>query len=204
MARHAIPAATVNLSASVSVDVLWVTACSPVLTAPVLAVRRFSHKLMLLVEAVLAEVAQFSVRPDRFAVQQCAFRRNMNARVVLFRILYGAHCCAPRVHWLRRPGSCFLKVLEQTSHASFVQQQCWHSASHLDASDSCGRQLAAKRYANTAFEQPYNRAAYTADVLLEARRWHTVEYEAVVGGLRADDLTVRDVSTWGAPGSSHV
>lgn len=34
--------------------------------------RRFSHKLMLLVEAVLAEVARFSVRPDRFAVQQCA------------------------------------------------------------------------------------------------------------------------------------
>lgn len=56
---------------------------------------------------------------------------------------------------------------------------------------SCGRQLAAKRYANTAFEQPYNRAAYTADVLLEARRWHTAEYEAVVGELRAEDLTVR-------------
>ena len=63
---------------------------------------------------------------------------------------------------------------------------CCHSAV-----GSRGRQVAAKRYANTAFEQPYNRAAYTADVLLEARRWHTAEYEAVVGGLRADDLTVR-------------
>ena len=34
--------------------------------------RRFSHKLMLLVKAVLAAVAEFAVRPDRFAVQQYA------------------------------------------------------------------------------------------------------------------------------------
>ena len=74
------------------------------------------------------------------------------------------------------------------------QQCCWHTVSHRinrDASNSCGRPLAAKRYANTAFQQPYDRAVYTADVLLEARRWHTSEYEAVVGGLGADNLTVR-------------
>jgi len=49
---------------------------------------------------------------------------------------------------------------------------------------------AAKSYANHAYEQPYSTAVYTAGVLLEARRWHVAEYEAVVGALSADDLTV--------------
>lgn len=40
--------------------------------SPLAPLRRYSHKLMLLVEAVLSEVASFSVRPDRFAVQRCA------------------------------------------------------------------------------------------------------------------------------------
>ena len=53
-----------------------------------------------------------------------------------------------------------------------------------------GREQAAKAYANQAYEQPYNTAMYTAGVLLEARRWHMAEYEAVVGDLSAEDLTV--------------
>ena len=83
-------------------------------------------------------------------------------------------------------------------HISCSKCLAWNLSS---AFGSCDRQLAAKRYANTAFEQPYNRAAYIADVLLEARRWHTAEYEAVVGGLRADDLTV---SRRGAQGIMYL
>lgn len=53
-----------------------------------------------------------------------------------------------------------------------------------------GREQASKAYANQAYEQPYNTAMYTAGVLLEARRWHVAEYEAVAGDLTAEDLTV--------------
>ncbi len=43
------------------------------------AARRYSHKLMLLVDAVLAELAAFRVRPDRFAVQRCALAADVLA-----------------------------------------------------------------------------------------------------------------------------
>ena len=166
--------------------------------------RRFSHKLMLLVEAVLAEVAQLSVRPDRFAVQQCArcFRTCMHAWRCLAHNEWSSVLCTPGSLSVQTCSSDVdavihhevLRHLFQANHCAAAM--CFgHSVSHyvaIDAVGSRGRQLAAKRYANTAFEQPYNRAAYTADVLLEARRWHTAEYEAVVGGLRADDLTVRE------------
>ncbi|KAK9803974.1 hypothetical protein WJX72_009535 [[Myrmecia] bisecta] len=48
---------------------------------------------------------------------------------------------------------------------------------------------AAKEYANMKYEQPYQHALYITSVLLEARRWHVREYEAVIGDLQPADLT---------------
>ena len=52
------------------------------------------------------------------------------------------------------------------------------------------KEAAAKEYANTRYDQPYQAALYETNVLLEARRWHTDEYEAVIDGLRAHELQV--------------
>ena len=49
-----------------------------------------------------------------------------------------------------------------------------------------------KEYANTRYDQPYQAALYENSVLLEAQRWHTDEYEKVIGGLEAADLEVWD------------
>ena len=62
---------------------------------------------------------------------------------------------------------------------------CWHAQVQQEA--------LAKEYANTRYEQPYQTAMYEAAVLLHHRRWHTREYEAVVGKLAAPDLEVRHV-----------
>lgn len=48
-----------------------------------------------------------------------------------------------------------------------------------------------KEYANTRYQQPYQTAMYEAAVLLEARRWHTDSYEAVIPDMQPLDLTVR-------------
>ena len=56
------------------------------------------------------------------------------------------------------------------------------------------KEAAAKQYANMRYDQPYQAALFEMKVLLEAQRWHTDEYEAVIGGLEPDDLKVR-VST---------
>ncbi len=47
-----------------------------------------------------------------------------------------------------------------------------------------------KEYANTRYDQPYQAALYENSMLLEAQRWHTDEYEKVIGGLEAADLEV--------------
>ena len=52
------------------------------------------------------------------------------------------------------------------------------------------KEAAAKEYANTRYDQPYQAALYETNVLLEAKRWHTDEYEAVIGGLKPSDLEV--------------
>ena len=57
------------------------------------------------------------------------------------------------------------------------------------------REAAAKQYANTRYDQPYQAALFEMKVLLEAQRWHTDEYEAVIGGLEPGDLAVRALIT---------
>ena len=52
------------------------------------------------------------------------------------------------------------------------------------------KEAAAKEYANTRYDQPYQAALYETNVLLEAKRWHTDEYEAVIGRLKPSDLEV--------------
>lgn len=52
------------------------------------------------------------------------------------------------------------------------------------------REALTRTYANKKFEQPYQTAMYTSSVLHEVKRWHTSEYEAVVGSLSKDDLQV--------------
>ena len=53
------------------------------------------------------------------------------------------------------------------------------------------KEAAAKQYANMRYDQPYQAALFEMKVLLEAQRWHTDEYEAVIGGLDPGDLAVR-------------
>ena len=53
------------------------------------------------------------------------------------------------------------------------------------------KEALAKEYANARYQQPYQTAMYETAVALEARRWHTNEYEAVIGDLQPSDLTVR-------------
>ena len=62
----------------------------------------------------------------------------------------------------------------------------------------------AKEYANTRYEQPYQTAMYEAAVALHHRRWHTREYEAVVGKLAAPDLEVRHHVPVVTPGSPLI
>lgn len=57
------------------------------------------------------------------------------------------------------------------------------------------KEAAAKQYANTRYDQPYQAALFETKVLLEAQRWHTDEYEAVIGGLEPGDLKVSH-HTW--------
>ena len=52
------------------------------------------------------------------------------------------------------------------------------------------KEAATKEYANTRYDQPYQAALYENSVLLEAQRWHTEEYEKVIGGLEPADLEV--------------
>ena len=40
------------------------------------------------------------------------------------------------------------------------------------------------------YQQPYQVAMFEAGALLEQRRWHVREYEAVIGGLEAAHLEV--------------
>lgn len=54
------------------------------------------------------------------------------------------------------------------------------------------KEAVAKEYANARYQQPYQTAMYETAVLLEAQRWHTHEYEAVIGKLQPGDLTVGD------------
>ncbi|EIE20423.1 hypothetical protein COCSUDRAFT_30601 [Coccomyxa subellipsoidea C-169] len=51
------------------------------------------------------------------------------------------------------------------------------------------KEALAKEYANARYQQPYQTAMYETAVALEARRWHTNEYEAVIGDLQPSDLT---------------
>ena len=63
------------------------------------------------------------------------------------------------------------------------------------------KEAATKEYANTRYDQPYQAALYENSVLLEAQRWHTDEYEKVIGGLEPADLEVHrlpPVSIWTA------
>ena len=53
------------------------------------------------------------------------------------------------------------------------------------------KEAVTKEYANARYQQPYQTAMYETAVALEARRWHTNEYEAVIGDLQPSDLTVR-------------
>ena len=59
------------------------------------------------------------------------------------------------------------------------------------------KEAAAKQYANMRYDQPYQAALFEMKVLLEAQRWHTDEYEAVIGDLEPADLKVRGVITAG-------
>ncbi len=52
------------------------------------------------------------------------------------------------------------------------------------------KEAVAREYANARYQQPYQTAMYETAVLLEAQRWHTHEYEAVIGQLQPVDLTV--------------
>ncbi|BDA50691.1 Insulin-degrading enzyme [Coccomyxa sp. Obi] len=51
------------------------------------------------------------------------------------------------------------------------------------------KEAVAKEYANARYQQPYQTAMYETAVLFEAQRWHTNEYEAVIGDLQPVDLT---------------
>lgn len=55
------------------------------------------------------------------------------------------------------------------------------------------KEAVTKEYANMAYQQPYQVAMFEAGVLLEQRRWHVRDYEAVIGGLGAADLEVGPV-----------
>ena len=59
------------------------------------------------------------------------------------------------------------------------------------------KEAAAKQYANMRYDQPYQTALFEMKVLLEAQRWHTDEYEAVIGGLEPNDLKVNIQMTAG-------
>ncbi len=59
------------------------------------------------------------------------------------------------------------------------------------------KEAAAKQYANMRYDKPYQAALFEMKVLLEAQRWHTDEYQAVIGGLEPDDLKVRGLITAG-------
>lgn len=50
------------------------------------------------------------------------------------------------------------------------------------------RERLARDYANTQYEQPFQRALYLLGVALEARRWHVDDYRSVLPGLCFEDL----------------
>ena len=52
------------------------------------------------------------------------------------------------------------------------------------------KEAVTREYANKKFEQPYQSAMYTARMAHEFKRWHTSEYQAVIGDLTAADLQV--------------
>ncbi|KAK9834702.1 hypothetical protein WJX74_008107 [Apatococcus lobatus] len=52
------------------------------------------------------------------------------------------------------------------------------------------KDAAKKEYENLKYQQPYQRAVYSWTHLLELHRWHTDEYQAVIGGLTPEDLEV--------------
>lgn len=56
------------------------------------------------------------------------------------------------------------------------------------------KEALSKEYANVRYQQPYHTAMYEAAIVLEARRWHTKEYEAVIGGLQPADLRVHSLA----------
>lgn len=58
------------------------------------------------------------------------------------------------------------------------------------------KEAAAKEYANTRYDQPYQAALYQTNVLMEAQRWHSDEYEAVIGDLSPADLEVSHPQPW--------
>jgi hypothetical protein len=53
------------------------------------------------------------------------------------------------------------------------------------------KEAATREYANLRYQQPYQRAMYEAATVLEARRWHTDDYESVIPDLSPSDLAVR-------------
>lgn len=61
----------------------------------------------------------------------------------------------------------------------------------VGASDSqVMKEKAKKEYLNTRYQQPYQQALYSMNVLLEAKRWHINDYIAVIDGLQALHLQV--------------
>lgn len=52
------------------------------------------------------------------------------------------------------------------------------------------KEALAKNFANTRYDQPYQAAMFETNVLLEAQRWHTDEYEAVIEQLKPANLKV--------------
>ena len=55
------------------------------------------------------------------------------------------------------------------------------------------KDAAKKEYENLRYQQPYQRAIYSWTHLLELNRWHTDEYQAIIGDLSAEDLQVRSL-----------
>lgn len=82
---------------------------------------------------------------------------------------------------LRNDRYCFVLQCEAL-HTKQIQRRC--------CTLQVQKESAMKEYANSRYDQPYQAALYENSVLLEAQRWHTDEYEKVIGGLESADLEV--------------
>lgn len=63
---------------------------------------------------------------------------------------------------------------------------------HASVGDSMQvqKEAVSREYANLRYEQPYQTAIYHSSILLEHKRWHFTEYEAVAPTLHLSDLSV--------------